>query len=598
MNSTHSSLDTQQVQKIIAILKTYLWPTGKSALRRRVILALSALVISKLINVATPILFKDAINSLMPAGPLTTWPTITLALVVSYGLARIGAQGFNELKDMIFAHVEQHAIRAIALRVFQHLHNLSLRFHLDRKTGALNRIIDRGVKGIETLLRFMLFNILPICLEVVFVAVVLWSLFGLVYALVTVVTLACYIATTIGITNWRMRFIRHMNQAENESSQKALDSLINYETVKYFTNEAWEADRFDKALASYEQAAIRTKVTLAILNVSQGAAIAIGLIVLLGLAALDVWGHTLTVGDFVLVNTYLIQLYLPLNILGFAYREIKLALVNMEEMFNLLSQPAEILDPSTPKTLVKPKGAVQFQGVDFQYRPDYPILKDVSFEIRPGKTLAIVGGSGAGKSTIARLMLRLYDPARGQILMDGVDIRQLRQQELRHLIGVVPQDTVLFNDTIYYNIAYGDPSADRKAVLKAAQTAQIHDFIISLPEGYETLVGERGLKLSGGEKQRVAMARALLKNPVMYIFDEATSSLDTTTEKQIQESLRELSKNHTTLVIAHRLSTIVEADEIIVLDQGQIAERGTHKKLLAQKGLYAKLWANQSKSFD
>jgi ABC-type transport system involved in Fe-S cluster assembly, permease and ATPase components len=597
MKNITSGLDKKSDLKILKLLLPYLWPKDKINLKQRILLAFCLLIFSKIINVYMPVLYKKSIDALSieaGASPFTlTLLSAPIVLIFAYGAARLGAQIFNELKDILSARVEHHAMREVARTVFKHLHDLSLRFHLDRKTGGLSRLIERGIKGIETVLRFMLFNILPILFEMIFVSIVLWNLYDVSYMAVTLMTLAVYIFVTLKLTEWRIGFVRQMNQADNDSNAKAIDSLLNFETVKYFGNEAHEAARYDTGLAHYEEAAIRGKQSLSLLNISQGTIIALGLVCLMVMAAFDLSRGHMQIGDFVLVNTYLIQLYLPLNILGFAYREIKLAVVNMEEMFDLLKVPQETQDPASPLPFTDPKGEVHFNQVHFAYNSDRPILKDISFAVHSGKTTAIVGPSGAGKSTISRLLFRFYDVQSGSITIDGVDIRSIRQHDLRHAIGIVPQDTVLFNDTIFYNIAYGDPHAPTEAVIAAAKLAKIHDFIESLPQGYETMVGERGLKLSGGEKQRVAIARTLLKKPAIFLFDEATSALDTQTEKEIQRSLREVSKNHTTLIIAHRLSTVIDADEIIVLKNGEIQERGTHKELLHQNGLYADMWHKQ-----
>ncbi len=544
-----------------------------------------------------PILYKKAIDALglnIEIGTeIVTWISLPVLFIFSYGAARFGAQFFNELKDIITAKVEHHAMRTVALDTFRHLHKLSLRFHLDRKMGGLTRIIERGVKGIETVMRFSVFSIIPGFVEMIFVSVVLWYLYDVRYVVVTLLTLIGYVIVTLRLTEWRIAFVKEMFASENDSNSKAIDSLLNYETVKYFSNEDHEAERYHEGLKTYADAAVKGKKSLAILNLSQGFIISTGLVTLMIMAGFEVQAGHMNIGDFVLVNTYLIQLYLPLNILGFAYREIKLALASMAEMFDLLTQPAEIIDPEVPVSFTARNACVSFKDVFFQYNPDRSILKGISFDVPVGKTCAIVGSSGAGKSTISRLLFRFYDVTDGSILLDKIDIRDMSQKDLRHAIGMVPQDTVLFNESIFYNIAYGAPNATKDDVIKAAKLAKIHEFIQFLPEGYETAVGERGLKLSGGEKQRVAIARTLLKKPAIFIFDEATSALDTHTEKEIQKSIRDVSKGHTTLIIAHRLSTVVEADQIIVLDQGEIVERGTHKKLLLQKGIYAVMWQKQ-----
>jgi ATP-binding cassette subfamily B protein len=481
----------------------------------------------------------------------------------------------------------------VALQTFRHLHRLSLRFHLDRQTGGLSRAIERGAKGIEFLLFFVLFNVLPTLLEIALVCAILWRLYDVWFAVVTFVTIAGYIGYTLFVTEWRIKFRRHMNESDSEANTKAIDSLLNYETVKYFGNEEHEARRYDVALQRYEKAAIKTRVSLSLLNVGQAAIIAVGVTAMMGMAGAGVAQGRMTIGDFVLVNAYLLQLYLPLNFLGTVYREIRQALIDMEAMFALLGVEVEVADrPGAPPLAVGP-GELVFDHVGFGYDPRRPILKDVSFTVPPGHTVAVVGPSGAGKSTIPRLLFRFYDASAGRILIDGQDIREVQQASLRVALGIVPQDTVLFNDTIYYNIAYGRPGASRAEVEEAARLAQIDGFVRALPDGYETKVGERGLKLSGGEKQRVAIARTILKRPAILLFDEATSALDTHTEKEIQKSLAEVSADRTTLIIAHRLSTVIQADEILVLEAGRVVERGGHEALLAAGGKYAAMWARQ-----
>ncbi|MBY0427943.1 MAG: ABC transporter ATP-binding protein/permease, partial [Alphaproteobacteria bacterium] len=577
----------------LGTLIPYLWPKGQTELRLRVMVAIVFLVVSKIFNVYVPILYKQAVDSLggSVTGHITDAATLAagvpIAIILAYGGARVLALGFSEVKDAVFAKVSARAIRQVALTTFEHLHRLALRFHLDRRTGGMVRSIERGTAGIEFLLTFMLFNILPTLIEIVLVCGILWALFNLWFALVTLVTIIGYIAFTLIITEWRTKYRREMNATNSEANSKSVDSLLNYETVKYFNNEGHEAARYEVALAKYERASIHSKVTLSLLNLGQAAIISIGLAMVMVMAGRGVVDHTMTVGDFVLVNTYLIQLYIPLNFLGFVYREMRQSLIDMEEMFKLLRINAEVQDSAGAKPLAMPQGVVSFEHVSFGYDIRRPILKDVSFTVGMGKTVAIVGPSGAGKSTISRLLFRFYDVDTGRITIDGQDIRDITQASLRKAIGIVPQDTVLFNDTIYYNIAYGNPSASKEQVEQAAKLARIHDMIMSLPDQYQAMVGERGLKLSGGEKQRVAIARTILKNPGIFLFDEATSALDTKTEQEIQASLRELSKGHTTLVIAHRLSTIVDADEILVLDDGAISERGTHDALLALNGTYA-----------
>ncbi|TVR98112.1 MAG: ABC transporter ATP-binding protein/permease [Rhodospirillales bacterium] len=577
----------------IRTLLPFLWPAGALELRIRVVIALAFLVVAKLANVAVPLFYKESVDALTATDAAAAAVAVPLFMLIAYGVGRVLAQAFGELRDAVFAKVAQRAIRQAALATFRHLHRLSLRFHLDRRTGQISRAIERGTDGIEFLLNFMLFNVVPTLFEVLLVCGILWALFGPWYAVITFLCIAGYVAWTLAVTEWRIKFRRAMNESDSVAHTKAIDSLLNFETVKYFGNEAHEARRFDGALRTYETAAIRSKVSLSLLNIGQGVIVAIGLVVLMVMAAGGVVAGTMTVGDFVLVNSYLIQLFLPLNFLGFVYREIKRSLIDMEQMFGLLDEAAEVEDLSGATPLRIDGGEVTFDRVTFAYDARRRVLDAVSFTVPPGRTLAIVGPSGAGKSTISRLLYRFYDPAEGAIRIDGQDIRQVTQASLRATIGIVPQDTVLFNDTILYNIAYGRPEASQAEIERAARLARIHDFIMSLPDGYHTTVGERGLKLSGGEKQRVAIARTILKDPAILLFDEATSALDTHTEKEIQASLGEVSAGRTTLVIAHRLSTVVGADEIVVLDQGRIAERGRHAALLAAGGRYAEMWRRQ-----
>ncbi len=579
----------------IRALLPYLWPKGAWNIRVRVVSALAFLLAGKATTVAVPLILKHAVDALTVPADMIAVP---VALLVAYGAARVTAQMFRELQGAIFARVSERAIRDVSLKTFRHLHDLALRFHLDRQTGGLSRAIERGSRAIDFLLRIMLFNIVPTLLELGMVTVILWTLFDAIFAVVALGTIAAYVVWTLAITEWRTKFRRFMNQSDAEAHTKAVDSLLNYETVKYFNNEAHESARFDTALRAYEEAAVKSKVTLALLNVGQGAVIAAGVTVIMILAGHGVKAGTMTVGDFVLVNTYLIQLYLPLNFLGSAYREIKHSLTDMEAMFSLLKAAPEITDAPDAPALALNGAEVAFENVAFAYDPRRPVLGGVSFRARPGGTVAIVGASGAGKSTVSRLLYRFYDIQDGAIKIDGQDIRNVTQQSLRAAIGVVPQDTVLFNDTVYYNIAYGRPDATPAEVEEAARLAAIHDFIIGLPDGYQTRVGERGLKLSGGEKQRVAIARAILKRPAIMLFDEATSALDTQTEKEIQAALAEVSRGRTTLIIAHRLSTVVDADEILVLDAGALVERGTHAALLAENGAYAAMWARQQEAAE
>jgi ATP-binding cassette, subfamily B, heavy metal transporter len=581
----------------LATLAPWLWPKGEAGLRLRVVLALLCLVAAKAANVLVPIAYARAVDALTPVQQgAAAVAAVPVALVLGYGLLRVCSSLFAELRDAVFVKVQARAARRIALQVFEHMHALSLRFHLDRQTGGLSRVIERGTKGITFVLDFMLFTIIPTLVEILLVAAILWGMFDFPIAAVTLGTIAVYIAFTLGFTDWRLRFRREMNQTDQDANTKAIDSLLNYETVKYFGNERHEARRYDASLGRYEKAYIRSEVTLNMLNAGQAALIAVGLTAVMLMAAHGVAAGRLTVGDFVLVNTYLIQLYLPLNFLGFVYREMKQSLTDMEAMFRLLREEREVGDAPDARPLAPGPGEVAFEGVRFGYRTDRAILKGVSFRVPAGRTLAIVGPTGAGKSTISRLLFRFYDATGGRILVDGQDVRAVTQDSLRAAIGVVPQDTVLFNDTIRYNIAYGRPDASEEETVRAAQLAQVHDFVLRLPEGYRTMVGERGLKLSGGEKQRVAIARTILKDPRILILDEATSALDTRTEQEIQAALRQVSADRTTLVIAHRLSTVVEADEIIVLQDGEIAERGTHGTLIAADGLYAEMWRRQSEA--
>jgi ATP-binding cassette, subfamily B, heavy metal transporter len=579
--------------RALGTLVPYLWPRDSFELRARVVLAVVFLLAGKLVNIYVPLLYKRAVDALSPSHALITVPVV---LIVAYGAARVMSQGFNELRNAVFAKVSQRAIRRLALRAFRHVHALSLRFHLDRRTGGLSRAIERGTAGIDFLLSFMLFNVVPTVFEILLVCAILWRLFNWTFAAVTLATIVVYIAFTFSITDWRVRFRREMNERNTEASTKAVDGMLNFETVKYFANEEHEVQRYDAALRAYERAAVRSETTLTLLNLGQGTIIASGLVGIMTLAARGVAAAEMTVGDFVLVNAYLIQLYTPLNFLGMVYRNIKQSLTDLEQMLALLAVKPEIEDRPGAPALVVGRGAVAFRQVDFRYDLRRPILSEVDFRVPPGAQIAIVGPSGAGKSTIARLLFRFYDVDAGAIEIDGQEIREVTQESLRRAIGVVPQDTVLFNDTIYYNIAYGRPGASRTEIEDAARRARIHDFVSGLPDGYQTMVGERGLKLSGGEKQRVAIARVILKAPKILVFDEATSALDTKTEREIQASLAEISADRTTLVIAHRLSTIVEADEILVLDHGQIVERGHHRELLARGGIYAAMWARQQQA--
>jgi ABC-type transport system involved in Fe-S cluster assembly fused permease/ATPase subunit len=590
--SERPSTGWQTITRVIP----YLWPDGQGWVKRRVVLSMVFLLIAKLVSVGTPFLYKQAVDALAGETPDagTLLALSAIGLTVAYGMARLLQVAFNELRDVVFVRVGQRALRQLALETFTHIHRLSMRYHITRKTGGLSRIIERGVKGVDFLLRFMLLSIGPLILELTMVAIIFAVLFGWAYSVVVVVVIGLYVAFTFKVTEWRVKMRREMNAQDTDANQKAIDSLLNYETVKYFNAEGLEARRYDAAMQKYEVAAVKTGQSLSFLNVGQSVLITSGLVIVMVMAAMGVQAGTLTVGDFVMVNAYMIQITLPLNFLGTVYREIRQALVDMAEMFGLLGQPAEVTDKPGAPDLTVTAGEVVFDDVRFDYDSARPILKGVSFTVKPGQKVALVGPSGSGKSTIARLLFRFYDVTGGGIRIDGQDLRDVTSGSIHAAIGVVPQDTVLFNDTIYYNIAYGRPEASRNEVEGAARAARIHDFIQSLPDGYETTVGERGLKLSGGEKQRVGIARTLLKNPPILILDEATSALDTQTEQDIQESLERMGQGRSVITIAHRLSTIADADQIIVLEAGQIVERGTHEKLLTSGGRYAAMWARQS----
>ena len=571
--------------RVVPMLLPYLWEY-----KWRVVVALSFLVTAKLANVGVPLVLKDIVDTLDTSKAVLVLP---FTLLVAYGALRLSTVLFAELRDVVFVPVTHRAARRIALAVFRHLHALSLRFHLDRQTGGMSRDIERGTRGISTLLSFMLFSIIPVVLEFVLVAAVLFAKFDWRFVAVTFAAVIVYIAFTIGITEWRSAIRKRANELDSKANTRAIDSLLNYETVKYFNNEEYEARRYDDSLQRYEVMAVRNEASLGLLNVGQAGIIAVAATALMVLCAQGVVARELSIGDLVLVNGLLIQLYIPLNFLGMAYREIKQALIDMERMFGLLEQHREVDDAPDAQDLPEGPAAVRFDAVDFGYDPRRQILHGMTFEIPPAAKVAVVGSSGAGKSTLARLLYRFYDVTGGTVNISGIDIRKLRQTSLRSAIAIVPQDTVLFNDTILYNIQYGRPAASHDEVVAAAKAAHIHDFILSLPDGYDAMVGERGLKLSGGEKQRVAIARAILKNPRIMIFDEATSALDSRTEQAIQRELNAIAQGRTTLVIAHRLSTVMDADEILVLEQGRIIERGCHAGLLERGGAYAQMWALQ-----
>ena len=590
---TIKEADDRRVEiRVVARVAPYLWPKGQPGLKWRVIIALSSLVLAKLVAVATPMILGSAVDSL--AGN-QNWLSQSfmlgaVGLTLAYGISRILESGFQQIRDVVFAKVGQRALRKVGLETFQHIHALSLRYHISRKTGGLSRVMERGVKGVAFLLRFLLFSIGPLALQLVMITIALAAFYDARYVSVIAVAVIAYVWFTFVVTEWRVKICKEMNDQDNDANQKAIDSLLNFETVKYFGAETREANRYDKAMAGYEVAALNTSNSLGFINIGQALIINSALVVVMIMSALEVSSGKASVGDFVTVNAFIMQVMMPLNFLGFVYRETRQALVDMSEMFRLLEQPAEVLDKSGAPSLQVKGARIELRDVHFAYDPERKILKGVSLQVPAGKTLAIVGPSGSGKSTIGRLLFRFYDVSSGALLVDSQDVRNVTQASLHNAIGVVPQDTVLFNDTIYYNIAYGRADATQADIEEAAKAAQIHDFVKSLPLGYNTTVGERGLKLSGGEKQRVGIARTLLKNPPILLLDEATSALDTETEHEIQESLITMGQGRTVLIIAHRLSTVVHADQIVVLEQGKVVEQGSHDELLAKEGRYSHLW--------
>ena len=589
-----ASLDASSLQ-IIRRIVPYLWPKSDKGVRIRVVLSISMLILAKLIAVATPFFYKEAVDALTANDQSSSWLLAVggTGLVIAYGASRQLNILFQQLRDLIFVTVGQGALRAISLQTISHIHQLSMRYHISRKTGGLSRIIERGVKGVSFLLRFMLFNIGPLILELVMISIVLVTFFDAWYLLIVAATVVSYVWFTTIVTNWRLVIRKEMNDKDRDANQKAVDSLLNFETVKYFGAQQMEVERYDVSMKGYEAASVKTVKSLALLNFGQGLILNGGLISALVLAASDVSTGRLSVGEFVMVNAYMMQVMQPLGLLGFVYREIRQSLIDMQEMFGLLEQPAEIADKPNAPELEVTGASIEFVDVSFSYQAERPILKKLSLQIKGGQSVAIVGASGSGKSTIGRLLFRFYDVSAGALLIDGQDVRDISQASLQRNIGVVPQDTVLFNDTIFYNISYGDPSASIEAVEAAAKAAKVHDFILQLPDGYQTKVGERGLKLSGGEKQRVGIARTILKNAPILLLDEATSALDTKTERDIQYSLQQMSRDRTVVIIAHRLSTVVDADKIVVLEQGEIVESGNHQQLLALNGRYQQMWHNQ-----
>ncbi len=595
--TTTKTVSREQGMGIIRRVIPYLWPAEAPIIKVRVTLALAMLVVARVVSVGTPFFYKAAVDALVPvegaASPAMMLGLGAVGLVLAYGMMRLTTVGFNQLRDVIFAKVGQRALRKLALETFAHMHGLSLRYHISRKTGGLSRIIERGVKGVEFLLRFMLFSIGPLVLELLMIAAILFFVFDVWYLAVVVVTIGLYIWFTFAVTEWRVKIRKEMNDQDTAANQKAIDSLLNFETVKYFNAEKREAARYDVSMKRYAEASLKTSYSLAFLNFGQSLLITIGLVLMMVMAAIGVQNGALTVGEFVMVNAYMIQITMPLNFLGTVYREIRQSLVDMGEMFELLGQPAEVNDKPDAADLVVSDGEIVFENVDFSYESTRGILKSLNLRVGPGQMVAVVGPSGSGKSTIGRLLFRFYDVQNGGIRIDGQDLRDVTQTSVHEAIGIVPQDTVLFNDTVGYNIAYGRAGATQEQVEEAAKAAKIHDFIVSLPDGYATTVGERGLKLSGGEKQRVGIARTLLKNPPILLLDEATSALDTETERDIQESLRAMGRGRSVITIAHRLSTVVEADMIVVLEGGHVVEQGTHDALLETGGRYSQMWQRQ-----
>ena len=579
--------------KTFKLLFPFLWPNKRSDLRKRVSLALICLILAKVASVYTPLILGRSVDSLTElSSGINLLMLIPIALIISYGVARIASLTFEGMRDALFSKVSQHAIREVTLTIFKHLHSLSLQFHLNRQTGALSKFIDRGTKGIDFLLRYVIFNVVPTFIEIILVTIILLNLYGYFYALITIITITIYVILTFIITQWRVQFRRDMNSADNSVSTKMIDSLLNFETVKYFNNENHEFNRLDVSLKKYELAANKSRHSLSLLNIAQIIVIMSGITIMLVMTAFGIRSNDISIGGFVVINAYMLQLYQPLNFLGSVYREIQQSLVDMENMFNLLDEKSKVKD-SLKQLNINNKTEIKFSNISFGYDERRTVIKDISFDVPNGKKVAIVGPTGAGKSTISRLLFRFYDPTNGSIYINDENINSISQHSLRKIIGVVPQDTVLFNDTIHYNISYGDPKASEDDIINAAKNADIHNFVISLPDGYETIVGERGLKLSGGEKQRVAIARTFLKNPKILFFDEATSALDSSTEKEIQKNLENMSKDKTTLIISHRLSTAAYADNIIVLDKGSIIEQGSHNYLLDLKGKYFEMWEKQ-----